>query len=338
MSLYPVIFGLEGAALSAREKSFFTEARPAGIILFARNIDTPDQVRGLVGELKATLGFDHLAVFIDQEGGHVQRLARPHWRCAPPMAFFGEADKKDPELAARALYTNIQLIGLELKELGISVNSVPVLDVPVKGADSIIGERALSNDADVVARLGAVAADALQSVGILAVAKHIPGHGRANVDSHKALPVVNASSQELEQTDFLPFKLNKDLPFAMTAHIIYSAIDAGNCATLSEKIIHDVIRGAIGFEGILISDDINMKALQGSYQTRAEKCQAAGIDLVLHCNGKMAEMEQVMAGLSEWDQEKRLVGLLENTRAEDVGDKKELLWHYEELEHKINNL
>jgi len=222
--------------------------------------------------------------------------------------------------------------------MGISVDCLPVLDVPVKGADNIIGDRALSDDADVVARLGTVAADALQSVGVLAVAKHIPGHGRANVDSHKSLPTVDASRQELEKTDFLPFILNSNLPFAMTAHITYPAFDVDNCATFSKKIIQNVIRGTIGFKGLLISDDINMKALQGSYKERAEKCRSAGIDLVLHCNGKKEEMEQVMAGLNEWDQEERLGSLLKNTLAEDVGDKKELLWHYEQLEYKINKL
>lgn len=334
----PVIFGLEGTALSADEKSFFLEAQPAGIILFARNIKNPSQVRTLVEDLKNVLARDYLAIFIDQEGGRVQRLGPPHWRKAPTMAFFGEVNEKDPELSERALATNIQLIAIELRELGITVDCLPVLDVPIADADSIIGDRAFCKDPDVVAKLGAVAANALHAVGILPVMKHIPGHGRADVDSHKALPKVNASLKVLQQSDFLPFQLNSNLPLAMTAHVTYQDIDPENCATLSEKVIGDVIRGIIGFKGILISDDITMNALAGDYRARAEKCRVAGVDLVLHCSGQMKEMEQVMAGVSTWQQTEELENLLKVAAMQEAGDKQELLWHYEELEYKINTL
>lgn len=332
----PLIFGLEDFKLSKNEKAFLREADPAGIILFTRNIDTPDQVLHLAESVRDCLGRD-LAILIDQEGGRVQRLVPPHWRQAPAMEFFGSAFGKDQEAAERALYLNCQLIGLECAALGINVDCLPVLDVPIKGADNIIGDRAFSSDPRLIGHLGAVAANGLRSAGVLSVMKHIPGHGRAKVDSHKALPVVETPRSELETSDFVPFEALKACPFAMTAHVIYSDIDPGNPATLSAKVIHDIIREKIGFEGLLISDDITMKALSGDMTTLTEKCLAAGIDLVLHCSGEMAEMEAVLKGAQEIAEDKKtaLMGLLENLQPLPGLDYQETLSEYEGLEQKL---
>lgn len=332
----PVIFGLEGYKLSKNERSFLKEASPAGIILFTRNVDTPDQVHGVSDSVRQCLGRD-LLVLVDQEGGRVQRLGPPIWRKAPAMEFFGKAFEKETELAERALYLNCQLIGLELAALGINVDCLPVLDVPVKGADNIIGDRAFSNDPEVIGHLGAIAANGVRSAGVLPVMKHIPGHGRAGVDSHKALPIVETPLAELEGSDFSPFTALKACPFAMTAHVIYSDIDPEHPATLSKKVIGEVIREKIGFEGFLISDDITMKALSGDMTTLAEKCLAAGIDLVLHCSGDMVEMEAVLRGVSGMAEDKKtgLLGLLENLHPLPGLEFQETLMEYEELEQKL---
>lgn len=335
----PLIFGLKGFKLSVDERAFLREADPAGIILFSRNVDTPDQVYGLTNSVRDALGHD-LAVLIDQEGGRVQRLKPPHWRSAPAMEFFGKAHEKDPENAERALYLNTCLIGHELRALGINVDCLPLLDVPVAGADSVIGDRAFSKNPEVVAQLGQVVCSALQDTQVLPVIKHIPGHGRAVVDSHKNLPVVEASLNELEGTDFVPFRALKDAPFAMTAHVTYSAIDPAQPATLSEKVIREVIRGKIGFEGLLISDDITMKALSGNMRQITEKCLAAGIDLVLHCSADMAEMEAVMKGAGKMADtaDSRLKMNLLSIEGIFVDEAFEMTREYNDLEQKLKGL
>ena len=287
------IFGCEGLALSDREKSFFARTNPLGFILFARNVRDPGQVRSLVGELRSCVGRADAPVLIDQEGGRVQRLRPPHWRQAPPMARFGELD--DLLRASRAARLNASLIAAELGALGIDVDCAPVLDLPVAGAHDVIGDRAFSGDAEVVASLGRAVCDGLLAGGIIPVVKHIPGHGRASVDSHHRLPVVDADLAVLRATDFRPFGELRDAPWAMTAHVVYTTLDAAAPATISKKVIETIIRGEIGFGGVLVSDDLSMKALSGNLDDRARAALAAGCDVVLHCNGDMAEMEAVAA-------------------------------------------
>ena len=291
----------------------------------------------MIEEVKACLGQDRMAVLIDQEGGEVQRLGPPHWRQAPPMARFGRVYEKDPQLAREALTLNVQLIGLELRALGITVDCLPVLDVPVPGADGIIGERAFSNCPETVSDLGRVAMEGLVSVGVLPIIKHIPGHGRALVDSHKALPIVKTPHANLSNSDFLPFKALSDAPFAMTAHVIYQDIDRNAPATYSSKIIEEVIRGEIGFGGLLISDDLAMGALYGSFQKRAEMTLAAGVDLLLHCSGNLNEMVQIMetTGPMESAGISRLASLLEKALKGNIPETGEVLEQYQASEQKM---
>lgn len=292
------IFGCAGKALSDAERSFFAQANPLGFILFARNIDTPDQVKALIADLRDSVG-RNAPVLIDQEGGRVQRLRPPHWRSAPPLRQFGDLYGVDPGRAAKALRLNMQTIGAELAELGIDVDCAPCLDVPVPGAHDIIGNRALSEDPDVVSALAEVACQGLMDIGIVPVIKHLPGHGRAGADSHEQLPVVDAELSSLKDQDLMPFQAVSQLPVAaMTAHVVYKAYDPEQAATLSPKVIGDVIREQIGFDGLLMSDDLGMKALSGSFRDRAEDSLKAGCDVALHCGGDMSEMEQVAAGCS----------------------------------------
>ncbi len=281
-----VIFGCAGTTLTDEERRFFQTVNPLGFILFARNVETPDQVRALVSALRSTVGRDDAPVLIDQEGGRVQRLRPPAWREAPPgAAFVG----RPPE----ALRLNFRLIGRELAELGINVDCAPVLDVPISGAHDIIGNRAYGQTPAQVIELGRAACDGLLDEGILPIIKHIPGHGRALVDSHLALPVVETSREELETSDFAPFRALRDAPWAMTAHVVYKAIDPRAPATLSPKVIGEIIRGTIGFGGVLVSDDLSMKALGGRFDERATLALEAGCDVVLHCNGMLEEMQAV---------------------------------------------
>ena len=290
------VFGLSGLTLSEAERGFFKSVRPAGYILFARNIDNPEQVSALVSDLRGlNPGFEAF-VLIDQEGGRVQRLKPPYWRHAPASGEFEPLFNSDPAKACGIVRLNIQLIGEELKALGIDVDCAPVADVPVPGAHDVIGDRAFSKDPGVVARLAAAVCEGLWDAGVLPVIKHIPGHGRAMSDSHLELPVVTAGLDELRATDFAPFRELSRLPglmFAMTAHVVYTAIDPDNPATTSAKVISEIIRGEIGFGGILISDDLGMKALAGPFDARAAAARAAGCDLMLHCDGNLADMEAV---------------------------------------------
>lgn len=337
--MFPVIFGLEGKTLGAPEGTFLQEADPAGIILFKRNIETLDQVRALTGSVRDLLGRD-LMVLIDQEGGRVQRLGPPHWRQAPPMGFFGRAHSRAPEVAEKALFLNTCLIARDLAGVGINVDCIPCLDLPVPGSDAIIGDRAMASDPVLAAHLGALVCDALKAAKVLPVIKHIPGHGRATADSHKKLPVVEASLEEMLKTDFVPFRKLHAEPFAMTAHITYSSVDRANPATLSKKVVEEVIRGRIGFRGLLISDDITMKALSGAPRELAEKCLAAGIDLVLHCSGELSEMEEVLKGVKPLpDKNKGFVEKqLASIQGGHAGGGPDMLTEYTRLEQKLKTL
>ena len=300
----PAIFGLRGHALQENERQFFKDCDPMGFILFARNIDSPDQVKTLVADLKDTVGRD-CVVAIDQEGGRVARLKEPHWPKTHAVAEL----TADSATAGKLVALHTSLIAVELQALGINCCCAPVLDIPVDEADPIIGDRAYAKDGAMVAHYGRLAADALMEAGILPVIKHIPGHGRANVDSHLDMPVVS-DSREMLADDFYPFQALADIPFAMTAHIAYDALDPGVPATFSRRVVTDIIRGEIGFSGLLMTDDLSMQALDGSLEIRALKALAAGCDILLHCNGDMAEMEAV-AGVCPLASDQLTTSLLE---------------------------
>ena len=287
------IYGLAGAALSAEENAFFRDVKPWGFILFARNIQDPDQVRALVASLRDTVGDARAPVLIDQEGGRVARLKPPHWRPRPPGARFGQAYAESAEKAREATYLNARLIAHDLASLGINVDCLPVLDVPQPGAHDVIGDRAFAADPAVIIDLGRTQIEGLLEGGVLPVMKHIPGHGRAAADSHLQLPRVGAEAEELSAVDFVTFRSLDTCPMAMTAHVVYDSIDPQRPATTSPKVIRDVIRGEIGFDGLLMSDDLSMKALDGPLKTRAKAALFAGCDVVLHCNGDMNEMKDV---------------------------------------------
>ena len=289
------ILGCAGTGLDEVERRFFAEADPLGFILFARNCRDPEQVRSLVVALRETVGRADAPVLIDQEGGRVVRLKPPHWRAAPaPLRFAGIA-RRDVERAAAAARLNARLIADELFALGITVDCAPVLDVPQGDADPIIGDRAYGETPEMVARLGGAACAGFLDGGVLPVIKHLPGHGRATADSHLHLPVVEAARADLERIDFPPFRDLNRMPWAFTAHVVYTALDAAAPATTSATVIAEIIRGCIGYDGLLMSDDLSMKALSGTLAERARASLAAGCDLVVHCNGSMAEMVEVMA-------------------------------------------
>jgi beta-N-acetylhexosaminidase len=299
------IFGCAGPVLTEAEKAFFAKTDPFGFILFTRNIETPDQVRALVRSLRETVGRE-APVLIDQEGGRVQRLRPPHWASRPPMVKFGKLAERDLPQARRAARLNAHLIAAELRSLGIDVDCAPLVDVPVQGADTIIGDRAFGSDPMLVADLGRAVMDGLLDGGVMPIVKHIPGHGRAMVDSHKALPIVTADRATLESSDFVPFRALRDAPWAMTAHVIYAAYDDHRPATLSPVVIRDVIRGFIGCDAVLLSDDLSMHALSGSFADRTRFALEAGCDVVLHCNGDMDEMKGVAEELRPLDDAARM--------------------------------
>jgi beta-N-acetylhexosaminidase len=288
------ISGCAGTSLSDHEIRFFAEAEPWGFILFKRNCDSPDQIRRLTASLRDSVG-RNAPILIDQEGGRVQRLAEPHWPAYPAARVFGELYTRDADKARRAAYLGAELIAQDLLAVGIDVDCIPCLDVPVEGAHDVIGRRAYALWPDVVADLGRSATEGLMAGGVLPVMKHIPGHGRAGVDSHLALPIVDTDAETLSRIDFAPFKALNDLPMAMTAHVVYQALDPDHPATLSPTIIRDVVRQAIGFSGCLITDDLSMKALSGAVADKASAALAAGADIALHCNGDLAEMRELAA-------------------------------------------
>ncbi|MFC4270683.1 beta-N-acetylhexosaminidase [Sneathiella chungangensis] len=290
-----VIFGCEGLTLSRAEKKFFKAEQPFGFILFARNVEDPKQLRKLVKALRAAVGRPDAPVLIDQEGGRVQRLRAPHWFEAKPFGFFGGMYESDPDRAIEALRLTTRLIAADLQAAGITVNCTPCLDLRLPETVEAIGDRAFAADPQVVARLGAVVAEEMLTAGIIPVIKHMPGHGRATVDSHHELPHVTAARPDLEQTDFAPFTALSLLPWGMTSHILFDEIDPDHPATLSETVITTIIREGIGFDGLLLTDDLNMKALSGSLAERAGAALAAGVDIVLHCSGVLEEMKDVAA-------------------------------------------
>lgn len=297
----PLVLGLAGPRLTPRERDFFRAAEPAGFILFARNIEGLAQLRSLTDELRALAGRADLPILIDQEGGRVARLRPPLAPEFPPAALFGQVWAAAPVTAMAACRANAEAIGRLLSGLGISVACLPVLDVPAEDAHEIIGDRAFARDPVAVAALGRAALDGLRRAGVVGVVKHVPGHGRARADSHLDLPVVDAPAEALER-DLWPFRRLADAPMAMTAHILYPAWDRELCATLSPSVIGQVIRGAIGFEGLLMSDDLGMLALAhqpgaDDLGRRAALALAAGCDIALHCSGDLAEMEAIAAAV-----------------------------------------
>jgi beta-N-acetylhexosaminidase len=289
----PVIFGLEGLSLTRTERDFFKETRPFGFILFGRNIADRQQLQRLTNELRAVTGNDQLPILIDQEGGRVARLQGPQWVAYPPAATFGALYHRNREWGLEACALNYEALALDLAEVGISVTCAPVLDVPVVDAHDVIGDRAFSQDASSVAALGRACLAGLSAGGVEGVIKHIPGHGRSVVDSHLELPRVVADQTELER-DLAPFKALNDASMAMTAHVIYETWDSQHCATLSKDVIGRVIRKIIGFDGLLMTDDLDMKALSGDIGDLAAQSQAAGCDVVLNCWGKMSDMESIV--------------------------------------------
>lgn len=280
---------------------FFGTHNPLGFIIFSRNIEDPEQLRRLIMQVKATVfPRNDVLILIDQEGGRVARLKPPCWPEMPAARSFAEQIPFETLNRVRKLvYNNYRLCSYELRKLGINVDCAPLLDLIFEGADDIIGDRSFSSDPYEVSELGKEVCKAMLMGNVFPMIKHIPGHGRANCDSHKDLPLVNASLEDLRKTDFIPFKAMADMPFAMTAHITYTAIDAENCATQSKKVI-DLIRNEIGFKGILFSDDLSMEALKGSMKERTIKSIEAGCDVILHCNGKMNEMKEIAENVKYW--------------------------------------
>jgi beta-N-acetylhexosaminidase len=287
------ISGCAGPALNDAERRFFAQTRPCGLILFARNCQTPEQIKTLVADFRNAVEGDAALVMIDQEGGRVQRLRPPLWRAMPPARCYGRLYRIDSELGKRAAFAGARLIAQELHELGINVNTAPVLDVPQQGSHDIIGDRAYSSDPEIVIALGRAVADGYLAGGVLPVIKHVPGHGRATADSHLSLPLIDVAEDELDRVDFHTFRALRDAPLAMTAHVLLPAFDDRRPATTSPVIMGEVIRNRIGLTGLVMSDDLGMKALRGPFAERARDTIEAGCDVVLHCSGNLAEMIEV---------------------------------------------
>lgn len=323
----PAIFGTSGLSLTSDERAFFREADPAGYILFGRNCDTPDQVRALTDELRALHGRDHLFVCIDQEGGRVARLRPPHWSGFPSGEVFDHLYDVAPATAIEAARVNAEALGIELSEAGITVDCHPPLDVRQPGAHDVIGDRALGSEPMRVAALGRAILDGLARAGVAGCVKHMPGHGRTTTDTHKELPTVTATDAELE-VDLAPFKALSGAPIGMTGHLLFTAWDKENPATLSPHVIENIIRQRIGFDGLLLTDDIDMEALSGTVPERAELAIAAGCDLLLNCWAKMDDMAAIVERLPTISDgaKTRLDRALAGTRiGEPDSDKAELL-------------
>jgi beta-N-acetylhexosaminidase len=286
------ICGCAATVLTSDERALFADARPWGLILFQRNIASLPQVQDLVGSFRDIVGDDEAPILIDQEGGRVQRLGPPSWPVYPSARSFGALYRSDKLAGLRALRQVARLIADDLHALGITVNCLPVLDVPQPGSHPVIGDRAYCDSPEGVAILGQAAIAGLMDGGVLPVIKHLPGHGRAMSDSHDELPMVEAALAELRASDFVPFAAHAGAPMAMTAHIVYRSIDPKNPATLSSRVL-EVVRDDIGFDGLLMTDDLSMRALTGSLDRRARRSLDAGCDMLLHCNGKFDEMVEV---------------------------------------------
>lgn len=299
--IHPVIFGLAGTQLNAAEKKLLSQVKPAGFIFFNRNIEEPRQLKELIESICQLQGTKKRLFLIDQEGGRVSRLKPPHWRLPPPAKYFGDLAQKNPVQAKKELENNAYLIAKDLHNLGLNTVCAPVLDLIIPGQDPIIGDRAFGEDPHLVAKMGRWLAEAYLAQGILPIIKHIPGHGRACVDSHHLLPQIPTDLQTLIQSDFIPFQSLADMPMAMTGHVQLMVVDAKETATTSRSVIQDIIRHKIGFKGILLSDDIAMKALSGSVAERTKKSLQAGCQLILHCNGKMDEIQEMIKAAGQAD-------------------------------------
>lgn len=328
----PAIFGLTGPTLTADERAFFRESDPAGYILFGRNIATRAQVRALTDELRALHGRERLLVCIDQEGGRVARMKPPEWPAYPPGGAFDALYRVAPASAIEAARANAQALGLDLAEAGITVDCHPPLDLRIAGASEVIGDRALGAEPMQVAALGRAILDGLGRAGVAGCIKHIPGHGRAHVDSHKELPTVQASADELE-ADIAPFRTLANAPIGMTAHVVYTAWDKENPATLSPFVIGEIVRKRIGFSGLLLTDDLDMQALSGSVPERAQRALAAGCDIALNCWAKMDDMAGIANLLPAMSDETagRLERALSSAEGVARGDHAELLVKRDEL-------
>jgi beta-N-acetylhexosaminidase len=291
------ISGCAGLILSDAERRFFAAARPCGLILFARNCQTPEQIRALIAAFKDAVESDEVLVLIDQEGGRVQRLRPPHWRAMPPARCYGRLYEIDPGLGRQAAFAGARLIAQELHTLDINVDCTPVLDVPEKGAHEIIGDRAFSSDPEVVIALGRAVMDGCLAGGVLPVIKHVPGHGRAKADSHLSLPRIDVSEADLDALDFRPFRALRDAPLAMTAHVLLPVYDDRRPASISPVIMGEVIRNRIGLTGLVVSDDLGMQALRGPFAERAHGVIEAGCDVALHCGGNLDEMIDVASAV-----------------------------------------
>lgn len=314
MAAKAFVSGCAGTELSGDEQVFFAVEQPLGLILFKRNCENPAQVRALTETFRAVVGRPDAPVLIDQEGGRVRRLRPPNWPDYPAARVLGDVAGEDPERGARAAWLHGRLMASDLRDVGITIDCAPVLDVIAPGASDAIGDRSFGNDPAMVARLGRAVADGLIAGGVVPVVKHIPGQGRAAVDSHYVLPVVEADIDTLERVDFAPFAALADLPAAMTSHTVFSAVDAMNPATTSRTVIRDIIRKRIGFDGLLFSDDVSMNALAGDHRERGKAIFDAGCDILLHCSGRMEDMQAVadvspiLAGKA-LDRVERVIGL-----------------------------
>jgi beta-N-acetylhexosaminidase len=323
----PAIFGISGTSLNADERVFFADADPAGYILFGRNCETREQLRALTDELNAIHGRERTFISIDQEGGRVARMKPPEWEAFPPGDLFARLWGVAPASAIEAARANAEALGLDLAEAGITVDYTPLLDVRQPGAHDVIGDRALGSEPMQVAALGRAVLDGLARAGVTGCVKHMPGHGRAMADSHKQMPRVDASEDELE-IDIEPFRSLADAPIGMTSHVLYTAWDAGNPATLSATVIGEIIRKRIGFAGLLLTDDIDMEALEGPVPERGAKALAAGCDLVLNCWAKMDDMVGLAETLPAMSGETRLRldrALAAAGGGETAGDRAELI-------------
>lgn len=295
--MIPVVFGFSGPALLEDEKAFFASTQPFGFILFQRNITQPAQVRALTRALRDVTGRADVPVFIDQEGGRVTRLKPPHWAPLPSMRVIGRVYEEDAARGLEAMQIHARMTARRLGDLGINVNCAPVLDLYLASASEAIGDRAFSGNAEVVAALGRAAVDTYLANGVVPVIKHLPGHGRVMADPHENLPFVDCPRSLLEARDFRPFKALKDAPAGMNCHVLFRALDAERPVSLSPEVHRAIIRGVLDFQGLLFSDDITMKALNGPLPEVAGQVLEAGADIVLHCSGNLDDMRAIAAGL-----------------------------------------